>query len=163
MKKLFYTLPVLLFSLPALAELAPLKDRRVEYVEQTGVVKKEMAYKNTLSFLSKIFNNANAAIKLRDDKNSQIIAKGILPCNATRPGYMFIDFDLYFNFDFQAKDGRVRIVFEDLTMKLADGSYTYAGQIEGKEDVDSVKAECLDQFRSHIVDAIKNTKVEKDW
>jgi len=136
----------------------------------TTTAKKADAYSKALAHLSKQFGDANSAIKVKNEASGQIVAKGAVLCNEL-PGDYVSNFDLSFDLDFQAKDNKARLLFEDLLIKysssdkLLGSTNTNYGRpapahmnIKNKEDVEKV-GKCLQV----IVDGVTKSINGKDW
>lgn len=114
MKKLI--LISLLFGLfYSCATLAPVEVRKKEYIEQIKV-DKTTAYKKALAWYTKTANGNIDQIKLRDEESAHIIAKSSILCKAFNQTGDNSDYYLNFTFDFQAKDNKIKVSFEDLIM-----------------------------------------------
>jgi hypothetical protein len=141
-------------SLSACATMLPVEQRKTQYIETT-TAKRAAAYGRALAYLSKNFGDANEAIKLKDSESGQIVAKGNVTCNALRQWGDVNEYSLRFNLDFQAKDNKVRLVFEELEMISAAGApveWDY-NQISSAANLEKAKS-CLEPIRSEVLKAI---------
>jgi hypothetical protein len=143
------------------ATLAPKEDRVAVFVENT-TVPKSTAYSHALAYFAKTFRDANHAIQVRDEAGGQIVANGNVTCNELRQMGDSNDYSLSFTLDFQAKDNRVRIAFEELTMMDHQAKpVTWANnQITDKSKVDAVKP-CLDPIRTGLLKAVAGSS--ENW
>ncbi len=136
------------------ATLAPVEDRKVEYIENTKAKKSE-AYSAALAHFGKLFGNASAAIKISNAEAGQIVAKGVVECNVLRQFGEIYPHNLRFDLDFQAKDNRVRLAFENLVM--TDHLGTEQGyavrQLTDRAKVEQAKS-CLEPIRAGLLKAI---------
>jgi hypothetical protein len=151
-------LPIL--ALPtacATATLAPPQDRQVVFVEDSKAPKAE-AYSRAHAYFAKTFTDANHAIKSRDEAAGQIVARGNVDCNVFRQTGDTNSYVATCTLDFQAKDNRVRIAFEDLKMLGEHGSEPSWGylQIGSKEQAEKIRS-CLEPVRAGIMKAVAGT------
>ncbi len=141
---------------------APVADRKVEFIDQTGV-DKITAYRRALAHLSKTMADSNKSLKVHDETSGQIVAQGNVDCNSLRSPVMFATtMNAKFVIDFQAKDQRSRLVFEDVQMAMPDGSFTWSGQIGSKEDMEKVRLECLEPIHAELINSIHDSKKD-NW
>ncbi len=141
---------------------APVAERKAEFIDQTGV-DKTTAYRRALAHLAKTFENTETALKVRDEASGQVVAQGYTTCNSLRSAVMFATtMNAKFVLDFQAKDQRSRLVFEDVQITMPDGSFTWSGQIGSKEDMEKVKAECLEPIHHGLINSIQDSKKD-NW
>ncbi len=144
----------------AVGVLAPSEIRKKEYVVTTKA-KKADAYSKALAHFAKTFGDANEAIKIKNEGAGQIVAKGNVPCRAL-PGDGISEYNLWFDLDFQAKDNKVRFVFEDLIIKFGyNGSPAPTMfNIQKKEDVGKLD-KCLKPIVDATMEAINGSA--KEW
>ena len=137
------------------ASLAPAEQRKTQWVETTTQTK-ATAYNRTLAYLSKNLGDSNHAVKMKDADSGQIIAHMNVTCNQFRQGGDPHDYNLAFNLDFQAKDNRVRMTFEDMTMLDKNGAavgWAY-NQITDAKKAEDAKV-CLAPVKEGILRALQ--------
>lgn len=137
------------------ASLPPKDQRTVQYTNETNA-NKSTAYNRALGHLAKNFKDANHAIKIQNKDDAEIIAKGNISCNIFRNFGDINEYNLQFDLDFQAKDKKVRLVFEDLMITGTDGRMPAfaSSQITNAEKLEKAK-ECLEPIRNDLLKAIK--------
>jgi hypothetical protein len=144
-----------LILLAGCATLAPPEVRKVSYVEETKANKGE-TYQRALKLLAKKFGDSNSTIKVQDKEAGQIVAKGVVQCLVLRQAGDFLnDYNLGFTLDFEAKENKYRLLFEDLVILDATGKafgYSY-NQMTSAEQVEKVKP-CLAPIRTELAAAI---------
>ena len=147
----------LMLTFAGCASLAPREQRQLQFVENT-TAPKATAYNRAMGYIAKNFGNSNVAIRMKDEASGQIILKGNVACNEMRQFGDTNDYFLGFNLDFQAKDNKVRFLFEDLEMLKKDGtSVPFANnQLTSAGDTEKVKP-CIEPVRSGMLKAINNT------
>mgnify|MGYP001358319753 CR=1 FL=1 len=143
------------FALSGCATLAPPEERQVQFIENVSASKAE-AFSRALAYFGKAFGDAHKAIKVQNADAGQIVAKGNYPCSIFRQTGDFSNYSVHFDLDFQAKDKRIRLAFED--MRMVDGNsdpvaWDY-GQIDSREKAARVGRECLVSLKSSLLKAI---------
>lgn len=162
MKNLILLLIPVLLSGCADAVMAPSADRKVEFIEPTKATQID-AYKKTVAFLAKNLGDSNRAVKMKDDAAFQIVSQVSVPCNIFRQTGDPNDYSLRSSLDFQAKDKRVRMAFEDLTIVNQSGKpFEYAyNQITTQAQAERAK-ECLRPLKDDILKSF-DAPAAKDW
>lgn len=136
------------------ATLAPSEQRQTAFIENTTQTK-ATAYNRTLAYLGKNLGNSNFAIKMQDKDSGQIVTKMAIQCNHFRQGGDPKDYYLATNLDFQAKDNRIRLAFEDMVIHDETGkpvSWAY-NQITDTKKAEEAKV-CLEPVKAGILKAI---------
>ncbi|MCB1194477.1 MAG: DUF4468 domain-containing protein [Leptospiraceae bacterium] len=157
MKNIFITYIFIYFVLIGCKSLGPKEIRHAEIIENTGV-SASTAYSRANVFLAKVYGDSNSAIKVNDDKNKRIVGKmRILNC--------FSNITVESDLDFQAKDKRVRIAFEDIqafTVNMQTGQKAYEWGPSDSKDVEEIKEKCL---IPNVVKPLLSSinKKEKSW
>lgn len=143
------------FFLVGCATLAPPEERQFQYIENVNATKAE-SYARALAYFGKAFGDARSAIKVQNAEAGQIVAKGNYECNIFRQFGDVATYSVHFDLDFQAKDKRIRLTFEDLQMfdsNNAPVAWEYA-QIDSREKAARVGRECLGPLKGALVKAI---------
>lgn len=161
-KRYFCVGIILSFQLAGCATLAPPEERKVQFIDNTSATKAE-AYNRALAQFGKIFKNSNQSIQVRNPDDGQIVAKAVIVCNELRQFGDINDYYLHLDIDFQAKDKRIRLLFENLEMMGPNGQHLdYAvNQLTDRSKVEKVKP-CLEFIRTGIVSAISGVQKE-NW
>jgi hypothetical protein len=147
-----------LLSACSSGQLLPEQERKAEYIESIPGNKNEL-FNRALTYLSKKVTDSNHAIKLRDDSSAKIVAHLNTPCNAVRSALYIYELDADFNLDFQAKDSKVRVAFEDIVIIDRQSNHiSYMGQVDSKENFDKVVGECIKPIYSDLLKSIKTTQ-----
>jgi hypothetical protein len=157
MKILRALLALAVVGLSACAGMAPKEDRQAVFVETT-TAPKATAYSRAMAYFAKNFKNANHAIQVRNEAEGQIVANGNVDCNELRQAGDTNGYNLSFTLDFQAKDNRVRMAFEDMTMLDPKGKpvpWAY-NQISDKSKAEAVKP-CLAPMKDGVLKAISGS------
>lgn len=157
-----FTLPILAFVSVGCATIAPPDVRKASFVEKTSQTK-SASFNRALAYLAKNMGDSNSAIKLKDPESARIVVKMNSPCNAIRPwGDFMNNYSASYTADFQAKDKRFRLNFEDVHI-LVDQTGALAGtNISGAKEMDKVKSECLSGVVASLKSAI-DSGGGSDW
>jgi len=132
----------------------PREQRRTEAVFTTQLTKKEI-YDRALVYLAKSLVNANLSVQIRDPENGRIVSNGKLKYQSGLQ--CLYSCDLEFNIDLTAKDGKYRIILDDILMY---GNNQY-GQRTGiikpysEKELASIKEEFLIPLQKELVDSIE--------
>lgn len=130
-------------------------ERKVEFIIDTTSTAIN-AYKKANLWLAKKLNNSKSAIQIQDEKEFLITSKMSTSCNTINS---FIDMD----FDFRAKDKKIKVVFENIRVRQDKGNI-FSGLIEPYPSSDSqlndFKQNCLNEM---MVDLKKSIEVKSEW
>lgn len=130
-------------------------ERKVEYIFNVNA-DQDKSYREVNSWLAKKLRNSKYAIQLQDDKQKLIISKMATSCNTYNSS-------IEMNFNFEAKNKRVRIVFENISA-IGSGSALqglFPLYPSRQSQLDDFKSNCLDSYISEIKKAIDTPS--KDW
>lgn len=134
-------------------DLASPEIRKKTYIETTSS-KANDAFKRASSWFAKTFVDSKEAIRLKDEKENRIVAKGNTACDVLKLGSGFAeDQRVHFSLTFEAKDNRSRIIFEDVTA-MGGGAYDSGSRPSNQEEMDKVISSCLDPLKSDIMNTI---------
>lgn len=132
----------------------PREQRRTEAVFTTQLTKKEI-YDRALVYLAKSLVNANLNIQIRDSENGRIVSHRNLRYQS---GFQCLyGCDLEFNIDLTAKDGKYRIILDDVLMY---GNNQYGQRIGilkpySETELNEIKDEFLIPLQKELVDSIE--------
>lgn len=160
MRFIVFALTLLIITGCTMAQLAPASDRRVEIIQKTKATKTE-AYNKALVYFGKRLGDSNHASKVADKEQGQIVIKANMPCNVFRQSLDPKEYFLAFDLDFQAKDNRVRLVFEDMRILDDHGQlfiFDY-NQLVSAEQTQKAKS-CLADVARGLASEINKTTEE---
>ncbi len=130
------------------------EQRHVQYViEAPGVGKAELFTRANV-WVAKTFRDAKSVIQVNDKDAGRLVGKGNAVCNELRQfGDVMNDYYLAFIMDITTKDGKVRAVFENLSMLTKDGSNSFQN-IDNEDDLKKVKEKCIEPIHAEFKAAI---------
>lgn len=147
---------ILFFSLVVFGNCAstllPREDRRVEYIVETKLSKKEV-YERGLVYLAKSLGIANLAISIRDKENSRIVSSISYHCEKFKPvTYYNTPRNFIANIDLTAKENKYRIIFDDIIVRIRQSENVFPND---KEEFEHIKEVCALPLKNMVVDAIE--------
>jgi hypothetical protein len=161
----------LLIPVQALA-LLPIEEREAENKYETKLKKGE-AYTAALAALGRSDDKYRVAIKSRDSEQAKIAGK--VEVERCAPvGVLGMKLDSQFNFAFEAKDGKVRLSYDDINATndphpkkrpapVADLLASNTGP-HSKEELDRIVENCIRPFEAKIQAAFRKVaKAEENW
>ncbi len=163
MKKILLVL-VLAGSVTCIS-VAKIEDRQTQVIHET-TIKKNEAYDRGLIWIAKRAGNSNYSIKIQDKNEGRIIARVSTACRPLNglTSNITMATKVDFNIDYTAKDGKVRIIFDDI-LALQTNAQNPLGVPVGPEDkseLDVIDKICLAPLRTELIAAIEgkaaNTK-----
>jgi hypothetical protein len=159
MKKLIMII-TLLSLVSCASTLLPVGQRKVSIVKKTSKPKGHN-YSKAMSYFAKAFKDSSKVIKSKDKGAGQIILKGNTSCNIFRQAGDINNYSLMFTLTFDAKDKKVRFLFEDLFIASNIGEPVAWGynQLSSAENVKKSK-KCLANLVSGVVESISD---KSDW
>lgn len=114
------------------------------------------SYKKTHVWIAKRLINSKFAIQVQDEKDFRIVSKMATSCNTYNSS-------IEMNFDFMAKDKKVKIIFENIYAK-EDSSNVFSGMFgtypKDQGQLDDFKLKCLEPM---IEDLKKAIAQNNDW
>jgi hypothetical protein len=132
----------------------------VVFIEKVGVSQKA-AYQSAKDWMAMTFNDSNSAIKVADESRAKIIAKAFIP--STLPGCKPLNIES--TIEFEAKDKRIRISFNDLTISKVQESEFMAKQMGGNPiaGTDKYGPNCLRKIADQLKKYINEHKTNNNW
>lgn len=144
-----------------------------EYIEATGV-DAPSAYQKAKTWAASAYKfDSKSAIQFDDEKNHKFLARGFL--NDCRGLGSIHHYEVSFLIDFEARDKRVRILFDKILMTdigmqnrgLASNPMTalMAGHPmpETKDELYKISVNCLEPIKNGIITEIASKKGSEQW
>ncbi len=145
------------------ASLAPVEKRQVRNVIEVKGVKAGDAYDRALVWFAKSLVNANWAVQIRDKPNGRIVANMTLQCPELTNAMDSWAQNVSFTADFQAKDDRYRLTFEQIYWEARShtGNTLMRGPSDD-EDLAKIDAKCLASVRDSLRASVSGSKKADD-
>jgi hypothetical protein len=141
--------------------LAPPEQRQVRNVIDSKGVKAGDAYKRALIWFAKSVNNANWSVQIKDENEKRIVANLRLNCADIQVSTNILGNLNFISFvaDFQAKDDRFRLTFEDVHffVRQQNGNEVTHGP-SSAEDLNEIDAKCLKSVRDSFTASVSGGK-----
>jgi hypothetical protein len=135
-------------------------------------VSREAAYARALAWMETAHDRADIRVADHDPETATINASAEMNCNSSlgaglrAMGLGVNQNYLRFGLQFQAKDGRCRIVFADLFYYLTDTRYPGTSITQGpstQADVDMLYRDCLKDTEASLTEAIERRVTGADF
>lgn len=159
--------PIYLFLITGLvlrcASLAPVEKRQIRNVIEVKGIKADVAYDRALVWFAKSLVNANWAVQIRDKANGRIVANMSLQCQGLTNALDSWAQNVSFTADFQAKDDRYRLTFEQIYWEARSntGNTLMRGPSDD-EDLAKIDATCLASVRNSLQASVGGSKKADD-
>jgi hypothetical protein len=152
--------------------LAPVDVRTVSRVNEVRGVDQDTAYSRALVWFENNHDRAGIRVTSSDPTTATIVGTGEMQCNSSvgsglrAMGLGLNQNYLRFNMEFQAKDGRSRIVFAELFYYVTDIRYSSSNLAQGpsdQADVDALYRDCLKGLEASLVQALGRRATDSDF
>jgi len=142
----------------------PAEQRQVRNVVESKGVKANEAYDRALIWFAKSLGNANWAVQIRDPQGKRIVANVKYHCTINTGSDILGNQNMIgFIADFQAKDDRFRLTFEDIifTVRQQNGNEVVHGPTD-EEQRSEIDQKCLIPVRDSITASVKGSRTVDD-
>ncbi len=153
-----------ILCIQACLTVMPITDRKMERIIQTDL-NKNLAYDRALTWFAKNLNNSNQAVQIRDKETSRIVSNMQTECLGSSLNTAFGQRSFVtFSIEFQAKDNRARIRFENIEHYVMTPAITHADAGPwSADDLEEIKTKCLNPIVDRLLIYLKEGTKPDDF